>query len=376
MPITIQKYNVPVFKKNQPDDSFKFQPVPTPSGAYPYHLSLADIQTIPNPEKLVFHMMGDTGCIRSIDFLTGVTGQLAKQFADCDHEGDKPLFLYHLGDVVYNHGEAAEYERQFFVPFQDYPAPIVAIPGNHDSDINPLSVAPYNSLDAFKAVFCDSAPQTVSFSGNAKRKSMAQPNVYWTLETPLATIIGLYSNVPKFGVITEEQRSWLVEELRTANSQRPEKAVILCLHHSPYSADINHGASIPMIQFLEGVYKESGVRPDIVFSGHVHNYQRFLKQYPDGGQTIYIVAGAGGYDELHPSAFTNDNHFSPEHTLFEGANLQHYCDDRRGFLKISLERVGQGVTISGAYYTVQHDPDGQDASDLILRVADEFVVEA
>jgi len=373
MPITTQKYNVPVFKKNQPDDSFKFQPVPTPSGAYPYHLSLADIQAIPNPQKLVFHMMGDTGCIRSIDFLTGVTDLLAKQFNSSDQE-DRPLFLYHLGDVVYNHGEAAEYERQFFIPFQDYPAPIVAIPGNHDSDINPLSATPYGSLDAFKAVFCDSIPRTVSFSGNAKRKSMAQPNLYWTLETPLANIIGLYSNVPKFGIITDEQRCWLVEELRTANLQRPEKAVILCLHHSPYSADINHGASIPMIRFLEGVYRESGVRPDVVFSGHVHNYQRFLKQYPDGGQTTYIVAGAGGYDELHPVAFTSDHHFSPEHSLFKGVNLQHFCDDRRGFLKITLERAGEGVKISGNYYTLQPDPDGTDASDLILGLADAFVV--
>jgi hypothetical protein len=33
-----------------------------------------------------------------------------------------------------------------------------------------------------------------------------------------------------------------------------------------------------------------GIRPDIVFSGLVHNYQRFAKHYPDGTHLPYIVA--------------------------------------------------------------------------------------
>lgn len=374
MSVKSEKYNVPVVKKDQPDDSYKFQPLPKPTGAYPYHLALEDIQTISSPDKLVFHMMGDSGSLRNTDFLKGVTGQLVKQFslAKADHE--KPLFLYHLGDVVYNHGEASQYQRQFFEPFRDYPAPIVAIPGNHDSDVNPES-APYRSLDAFKAVFCASEPGIVSFSGNAQRKSMAQPNIYWTLQTPLANIIGLYSNVPKFGVMTAEQRRWLVEELKTADSQRPGKAIILCIHHSPYSADMNHGSSKPMIQFLEKAYLESGVRPDIVFSGHVHNYQRFLKHYPEGEQTTYVVAGAGGYDELHALALKGDPLLTAQHYLLEGVELQKYCDDRRGFLKLSLERKGAGVTITGNYYILQMKAGDTTGSDLELILADVFVVE-
>ncbi len=370
MPIETQKYKVPVFKKNVPDDSNKFQPIPSATGPYPYHLALEDIQTIPNPQKMVFHMLGDSGSLRNTEFLKGVTSQLVKQFVPDD--ADSPLFLYHLGDIVYNHGEAVQYQRQFFEPFRDYPAPIFAIPGNHDSDINPESQAPYQSLDAFKAVFCDTTPNTVPFGGNAKRKSMVQPNVYWTLETPLANIIGLYSNVPKFGVITAQQRDWLVDELKMADSQRPEKAIILCLHHSPYSADINHGSSMPMIRFLEEVYLESGVRPDIVFSGHVHNYQRFLKQYPDGGQTIYVVAGAGGYDELHAVALTSDPSFWSQDTVFQGVELQNFCDEKRGFLKVTLERKGEGVAITGDYYVLQSRPGDRTVSDMDLVKVDGF----
>ena len=148
-------------------------------------------------------MVGDTGSLRSPDFQKNVVGQMVRQY---QHTGDHPQFLYHLGDVVYNHGEASQYQRQFFDPYKHYPAPIFAIAGNHDSDVNP-DAAPYNSLEPFMTVFCDTSPHTVAFSGGSERKSMVQPNVYWTLNTPLANIIGMHSNVPKFGIVTEEQRA-------------------------------------------------------------------------------------------------------------------------------------------------------------------------
>lgn len=317
-------------------------------------------------------MLGDSGSLRNTDFLKGVTAQLAKQFAVDDMDRNNPQFLYHLGDVVYNHGEAAEYQRQFFEPFRDYPAPIVAIPGNHDSDVNPETTNAYHSLDAFRAVFCSTEPRVVPFSGNATRKSMLQPHIYWTLETPLANIIGLYSNVPKFGVITSEQREWLLQELISADSQRPDRALILCLHHSPYSADINHGSSQLMIEFLEGVFEESGVKPDIVFSGHVHNYQRFVKKYEDGSQTLYVVAGAGGYDELHPVALRNDPFFTTDSPLLRNIELQKYCDDLRGFLKVTLRKTEAGVKIGGEYFVIQ--TDAADKSVLNLELADTFFV--
>ena len=41
----------------------------------------------------------------------------------------QPSFLFHLGDVVYDHGEDTGYHDQFYHPYKDYPAPIFAIPG-------------------------------------------------------------------------------------------------------------------------------------------------------------------------------------------------------------------------------------------------------
>jgi acid phosphatase type 7 len=346
-----RKYTVPVYKKDQPDDTFKFQPLPEPTGTYPFHLSLIDVKPNFNPNKIVFHMVGDTGSLRNTAFQHVVVREMVKQF-EVTSEDDRPQFLYHLGDVVYNHGEADHYYEQFFSGYQHYPEPIFAIAGNHDSDVNPL-VAPYKSLDAFMKVFCDTTSRPISFSNGGTRKSMTQPNVYWTLKCPLVNIIGLHSNVPKFGIVTPQQKEWLKEELKSANAERPGKALIVCIHHAPYSADINHGSSQPMIEFLEGVFEETGIKPDIVFSGHVHNYQRFEKEYEDGKVVSFIVAGAGGYDELHPVAQIYDDRFTAESPDFEGIRLANFCDDKHGFLRVTLEKTSEGILLTGDYFTLE-----------------------
>lgn len=364
------KYTSPVFKKDQPNDEYKFQPLPKPSGSYPYHLALSAVKSVVQTDKMIFHMLGDTGSVRNADFQQLVV-QAMKQQYDQSEPSNKPQFLYHLGDLVYHHGEADRYERQFFTPYKHYPGPIFAIAGNHDSDVNPEAATAYNSLDAFNQVFCDTTARPIAFSGNSDRFSMIQPNIYWTLETPLANIIGLHSNVPKYGVITPEQIEWFNDELRIAGKQKGEKALIVCLHHAPYSADINHGSSYPMITFLEQAFEETGVRPDVVFSGHVHNYQRFNKQYTNGF-VPYIVAGAGGFDELHGIANTHDEQFTSNSHLFDDVSLQKYCDLQHGFLKVSIEKNGKGLLLTGEYYTIPHN--GYATTDIYATLYDRFEV--
>lgn len=364
-------HSTPVIKLNQPDDRHTFQPLPKPLGHYPYRLSANTMLQL-NEEKLLFHMVGDTGGMLNSAFQQKVATEMGRQ---CRHElsqQDRPQFLYHLGDVVYHFGEAAHYDQQFFSPYQHYPAPVFAIAGNHDSDVNPHSNVAYQSLDAFQAVFCDAVSRKVSFGGQTDWKSMTQPHIYWTLETPLATIIGLHSNVPKYGVIGEDQRDWFINELKAAAIQRQAKAILVCLHHAPYSADVNHGSSLPMIRFLEEAFGESGVRPDIVFSGHVHNYQRFHKLYADGTTLPFVVAGAGGFDELHGLARTDQNGYSVAHQLVQDVNLIQYCDTQHGFLTISLEREEDGISLSGDYYAIPHELEPQEPATLADRFTYRF----
>ena len=352
--ISKPKYTQPILKRHQPDDSYKAQPLPAPSGIYPYHLDVEQFVTLPH-DKFSFHMVGDTGGMRYPEGQQKIAEQMCLQIAGAN-EG-QPGFLYHLGDIVYHFGEAEHYNRQFFKPYEKYPGPIFAIAGNHDSDVNYANPVPYNSLDAFTAVFCDTQSRNIPFNKSGQRKSMVQPNVYFTLQTPLANIIGLHSNVPKFGYIDKNQYSWFVQELITASKERPGKAIIVCVHHAPYTADVNHGSSLAMIELLEEAFAESGVRPDMVLSGHVHNYQRFHKTYTDGKVVPFIVNGAGGFDELHDLVTVGDPDYEAGHPLLDNVHLENYCVMKHGFLKITLERRGAGVAITGEYFALGHDAE-------------------
>ena len=342
------KRSRPVFKTAAIDDQEKFQPLPPPTGQYPFHLDIKNVLPHLSSQKMVFHMAGDTGGLVQPVFKHRVAEEMIKQ---CSHAGlaeDNPQFFFHLGDVVYNYGHAEEYYPQFFEPYHHYPCPIFAIPGNHDADIDPFDSRKRSSLDAFNQVFCDREPRIIPFAGDTGRLSNIQPNFYWTMKTPLANIVALYSNVPRFGTITPQQRSWFIREL--AASRAEHKALIVCLHHSAYSADTNHGSSLNIQLFLQSAFDEAGVLPDAVISGHVHNYQRFTKTYPDGRTVPFIVAGAGGYADLHRLAQPGDPAFPDSNPLLDDVRLENYCDHTHGFLKMTLEKKKGGITLSGEYF--------------------------
>lgn len=350
-------YNA-VLKTEQVDDLHKAQQPPQPVGSYPYRLDFDTDLGGMTSKKMVFHMVGDTGGVKHPGQTHPVAEMMSKQFLNTTRAIDQPAFLYHLGDIVYHYGEADQYSTQFLQPFEHYPAPIYAIAGNHDSDVNPECENHYDSLEAFYTTFCNTQPATIHFGEMCKRKSQAQPHVYWSMQTPLATIIGLHTNVPKHGYISKEQKSWFIDELRHAAQQHADKAIIVCMHHAPYSADSNHGSSIRMIEFLDSAIEESGVKPDAVFSGHVHNYQRFNKKYSDGKTLPFIVAGAGGFEELHQLADPEHSAFTTESELLDDVELVNYCDNKHGFLKITIEKTPFNFAIHGQYHAL----NGEDTS--------------
>lgn len=368
---TLNKVRTPIALKGTFADAVKFMPLPKPTGEAPFRLDINEVMDSPNTsidQEMSFHVVGDSGSAKDLSFQRLLAQQLIKQSRDMDVKS-RPQFLYHLGDIVYDHGEAHEYAAQFFQPFENYPGPIFSIPGNHDAEINPLCETPYESLDAYLQVFCSEEPAYIPFSNGSSRKSMIQPNVYWTLNTPLATIIGLYGNVAKFGVIKPDQRAWFIQELKNVADEKGERALIVCVHQSPFSADTNHGSSLAMIDFLEEAYWEAGVRPDLVLSGHVHNYQRFMKQYPDGDRVPYIVAGAGGYTILHDIATYENPNIEMDSDRFDGVVLKRYCTKQYGFLKLKIKKVDGVLRLVGEYYTIPKGakPDTDFTAELFDR---------
>lgn len=210
-----------VLEARVPMVASRFQPLPTPTGAPPYRLPLSSLlaadhmRRIAESQKLVFHAVGDTGGSVNDTYQREVARLMELDFRR-PNVADVPSFFFQLGDVVYFKGEAANYYPQFYDAYEFYLVPIVAIPGNHDGEVNPG----LPSLDAFVRNFCSASPVHSPDALHIRRHTMTQPNVYFTLETPLATIIGLYSNVPEGGAIDDRQFDWFVGELQHAPADR------------------------------------------------------------------------------------------------------------------------------------------------------------
>lgn len=324
----------------------KFKPLPKPTGLPPYHVRLedvllpGDIKKIKDANKILFHVVGDTGGVKY-----PIPQQIVEMAMESDLTGqDKPVFFYHLGDVVYYFGQASEYYPQFYEPYAKYQAPIFAIPGNHDGDVSPGDTTP--SLDAFVRNFCAKKPLVVPDSVEVNRPAMTQPNVYFTLEVPFATIIGLYSNVPEGGTFDDDQIKWFKDELSNAPK---DKALIVTVHHPAYSADMYHSGSKVIEETLDNAFSESGRFADVILTGHVHNYQRFTRTVGDR-DIPYLVVGAGGYWHLHyMQKQPNGEPLQVPYTMPDsGTVLENYCENRHGYLIMQVTPD----SLSCTYYTV------------------------
>jgi uncharacterized protein YukJ len=272
-------------------------PVPTPRG-YPR----LDLSTIvgDNPagytsgatgESICFNVIGDSGApsAKSLsEYESKVTDLITR-----DAVATPPAFLFHVGDVVYFYGEEDYYYSQFYEPFRAFPAPIFAIPGNHDGITYSDSMV---SLDPFQRAFCATAPGRWEGAGGILRSTMTQPGVYFTLDAPLVSIIGLYSNCGEsFGWLDEQQLMFLYQELVRLKKLRKNglPAVLLGVHHFPRWFPAQKPKD-PYSTAIDATCKKAGFWPDAIICGHAHLYQRVVRQ--DVGQDVpCILSGAGGY---------------------------------------------------------------------------------
>jgi hypothetical protein len=312
--------------------------LPAATGAAPFHLSLANIlapasiDAINKAGKLVFHAVGDTGGVNTPTQIENVETYMESDFAAADVT-THPSFFYHLGDVVYYDGELANYYPEFYEPYMNYPGPIVAIPGNHDGDINPQTGE--TTLEGFVRNFCSQAPIHSPDAQDAPRTTMTQPNVYWTLLTPLVTIIGLYSNCPEGGQLSQDQIDWFEAELKAAPKDR---AVIVAVHHPIYSAYGPKPGSQVLHAVLENAVVAAGRLPELVLGGHVHDYQRFTGQLQSKDVRM-IIAGAGGYNaKLHTLHAAFHKAKLPVTLGTAGGILENFNDSQHGYLRVTVSK--------------------------------------
>jgi hypothetical protein len=322
----------------QKHPSQPFRDLPPATGLPPFRLSLESVlssdamQSIENSGKLVFHAVGDTGGVNTPTYIENVANYMEADFSGND-PSTHPSFFYHLGDVVYYDGELANYFPEFYEPYTNYPGPIFAIPGNHDGDVDPQTKE--GSLEGFVRNFCSQVPGHTPEARDAVRTTMTQPNVYWTLLTPLATFIGLYSNCPEGGKLSQAQIDWFQSELKAAPEDR---ALIVAVHHPIYSAYGSKPGSQHLYGVLESSVQTAGRLPDLVLSGHVHNYQRFTGVLNSKNVPV-IVAGAGGYNkQLHTLAKIFHNSKLPIRMTGSTGQLESFCDNLHGYLRITVTK--------------------------------------
>lgn len=262
--------------------------------------------------QIVFHSVGDTGNTKGPHDMELVADKMVSDYAETDPRA-VPSFLFHLGDIVYSFGESQYYYDQFYDPFRDYPAPIFAVPGNHDGMVAPNS--PAESLAAFLENFCAAGqpPHRTAEAGGLARTAQVQPGVYFTLEAPFVRILGIYSNTLEdpgvisdqagaYPSLTDAQLTYLQTALQRVKKEKFAGAVIIAVHHPPYvavtrSPKLNagrHGGSPLMLKDIDIACANAGVWPHAVLSGHAHNYQRFTRTQ-DARETPFVVAGNGGH---------------------------------------------------------------------------------
>ncbi|MFG2005454.1 metallophosphoesterase family protein [Spirillospora sp. NPDC048911] len=257
--------------------------------------------------------------------------------------GDGADFMIIASDVVYPTGEAAEYETKFFRPYQGFPGPIYAVPGNHDW---------YDGLRGFLRVFCDldmachPEPWTGTLrllprflwreSGPVDEATLAaararyrgapgqrsvQPGPYWAIDTPSLRIVGIDTGIT--GGIDRAQGEWLRE---MSAGPKPK----LLITGKPLYVDDRH---------KPGRVEDGGTIDEIVqdpahhyvaaIGGDIHNYQRYPIATPDGRTIQYVVAGGGG-------AFMHATHVIPRTRTLDESEFR--CYPLRGD---SLSRYSQ-----------------------------------
>ena len=305
----------------------------------------AKVTAIENAKQIVFHSVGDTGSVIGPETQSLVADKMVSDFDEAN-SADVPSFFFHLGDVVYFFGEATYYYDQFFEPFRAYPAPILAVAGNHDGVVYPKD--PETTLEAFLRNFCAANPTTSPDAGMLSRTTMIQPGVYFTFDAPFVRILGLYSNVLEDpGVISSEggtnplsdvQITFLTTALKRIKSEKYAGAVIIAVHHPPYTGGATHGGSPQMLADIDGACKAAGVWPHAVFSGHAHNYQRYTRTV-NGLQIPFMVAGCGGHSPLSAMRGTFRTPFKIDNTL----TLESYDDTDYGYLRVVVN--AQSMTI-------------------------------
>jgi hypothetical protein len=255
-------------------------------------------------DEIAFLVLGDTGEGDASQY--AVVPPLLSQAADT-------AFAFICSDVIYPAGGVDEYVNKFFRPYSNYPAPIYAVPGNHDW---------YDDCTGFMYWFCgaERPPPKSKPAGpflrrlfwrrppspHARRVAEArklraqpgqqatQPAPYFVIDAGPVRLVGIDTGIE--GDIDRDQAEWLRRVSK--DSPRPK---ILLTGKPIYVDGEHHPGSIEGGGTVDDIVRAQEHNYIAAIGGDIHNYQRYAVELPDGRTLLYLVSGGGG-------AFMHETH--------------------------------------------------------------------
>jgi predicted phosphodiesterase len=222
------------------------------------------------------------------DLADGKAGQNAIAYRIAQ---EKPDFLVALGDIVYPSGRSFHYFKYFWPTYVNAveaaeqagaplmgTVPFYAVLGNHDAYVGKLSAT---LPDAYAAYYFFTAPRNGPGEGvwstlipkteeGAKFRRLAgetYPSLdFYSFDYGPAHVVVL-SNAGTGKGDDPKVAAWVEQDLKA--SKQPWKFV--CLHAPPFQVTTSHYGD-QRSRKLAPIFEANGV--DVVFAGHVHNYQR------------------------------------------------------------------------------------------------------
>jgi hypothetical protein len=280
------------------------------------------------PAKVRFAILGDPG--------EGDRSQYAvvRPFLALHRRRPRYSFAFVCSDVIYPAGASADYHAKFYGPYNGFPAPIYAIPGNHDWDDGSLTgfmthfaaaadgsrpddalepvcsalgflgwrrrfwrgVQPDRSTDVAVAHALAArdvrARRIANRDDVALRYPAAQPGSYFRIRVGRVWLIAIDTGMT--GQLDEPQAEWLL-----AVSAEPGPKLLLTGKPLAWDGRLRGDD----IAWSEPAARPASVRKIVedprhgyvgAVGGDIHNYQRYTRELEDGRTLQYLVAGGSG----------------------------------------------------------------------------------
>ena len=297
----------------------------------------------PSPFPLMLSFIGDLGTTENSTSTlrqvaaTGKGGAAGAESSDVGGGGDGSLAssspsaaLFVVGDLVYaDNYKPAGSPRSFsgldrgnstYQPRWDAwgrmtsrlgfaELPVAAIVGNHDVEADGEGRA----FKSFLSRFEQAAAGTGGSSSSSPSSALSPPPpstedpTFWAKDIGPARVIGLNTYAPYHP--GSAQREWLERALDVAPEARNSTTPwLIVLMHAPWytSYAIHYREVECMRASVEPLLARAGV--DMVFSGHMHAYERtyrVLNHYPSPCGPVHVTVGDGGNAERLYTTFAD-----------------------------------------------------------------------